>query len=91
MIFKVWQISEDESRRTLEVALQINHQDPESNLSRKFSKNDCMLQYKTVNTYLFSDTFWVTKIAKSIRGFTCMQLFVSDKVFVKVYGMNAEK
>jgi hypothetical protein len=36
----------------------------------------------------FMDTFFVTTQAKSVRGFTCMQLFVSDKGFVKVYGMR---
>jgi hypothetical protein len=36
------------------------------------------------------DTFYVTKKAKSVRGFTMMQLFVSDKGFVKVYGMTNE-
>jgi hypothetical protein len=36
----------------------------------------------------FMDTFFVTKQAKSVRGFSMMQLFVSDKGFVKVYGMK---
>ena len=35
------------------------------------------------------DTFFVTKKAKSARGFTMMQIFVSDKGFVKVYGMKS--
>jgi hypothetical protein len=36
----------------------------------------------------FMDIFFVTKQAKSVRGFSMMQLFVSDKGFVKVYGMK---
>ena len=35
------------------------------------------------------DTFFVTKKARSVRGFTMMQIFVSDKGFVKVYGMKS--
>ena len=46
-----------------------------------------MLQYKSINTYFFSDTFWVTNIAKSIHSFTCMQLFVPKKGFAKLYAM----
>ena len=41
--------------------------------------------------YFFSDTFWVTKIAESFCGSSCMQLFVSEKCFVKVYGIRLEK
>ena len=75
----------------LEVTLQLNHQYPDSNLSRNFGTNDRMLRYKRINTYFFSNNFWVTNIVKSIRSFTCMQLFVSGKYFVKIYGMKAEK
>ena len=48
-----------------------------------------MLRYKRINTHFFTDTFFVTKKAKSIRGNTCMQLFVSDKGFVFVVPMKA--
>ena len=37
----------------------------------------------------FIDTFFVTKKAESTRGYTMMQIFVSDKGFVKVYGMKS--
>ena len=69
----------------------MNRQEPESSLSRKFGANYCMLRYKIINTYFLYDTFWVTKISKIIRGFTCMQLFVYEKGFVKVYGMRFKK
>ncbi|KAL7538844.1 hypothetical protein ACHAXR_009411 [Thalassiosira sp. AJA248-18] len=89
MLTKVWGISEDEARRTLEVTTQLNKQDADSKLSRKFSTNDKMLRLRRINSFFFSDTFFVTKKAESIRGYTCMQLFVSDKGFVKVYGMSS--
>ena len=91
ILAKVCHISEDEGRRTSEVTSKHNHQDPDSSLSRKFGRNNRMLWYKRFNTYFFSDDFWVTKIAKSIHGFTCMRLFVSEKVFVKLYVMIYEK
>ena len=84
-IMKIWRVSEDEDRRTLEVNTQLNMQDSKSNLSRDLSTNDRMLRYKRINSFLFTDTFFGKK---SIRGYTCMQLFVSDKGFVKVYGMK---
>ena len=46
-----------------------------------------MLWYKRINLLFFTDAFF-TKV-KSARGFTMMQLFVSDKGFVKVYGMKS--
>ena len=50
-----------------------------------------MLWYKRIDTYFFSNTFWLTNIAKSVHGFAYMQLFVSYKGFVKVYGMISDK
>ena len=48
-----------------------------------------MLKYRRIKSQLFTDTFFVTAKAKSTRGYTHMQLFVSDKVYVKVYPMNS--
>ena len=46
-----------------------------------------MLRYKRISSFFFTDTFFGKK---SIHGYTCMQLFVSDKGFVKVYGMKSK-
>ena len=59
-------------------------------LTRNFSTNDRMLQYKRINTHFFTDTFFVTKKAKSTCDNTCMQLFVSDKGFVFVVPMKSK-
>ena len=88
---KVWRLNEEEARRTLEVTTQLCKQDADSSLSRNFSTNDRMLRYRRINSVFFMDTFFVTQKAKSVRGFTMMQLFVSDKGFVKVYGMKTTK
>ena len=86
---KVWRLNEDEARRTLEVTSQLCKRDANSTLSRQFGTNDRMLRYRRLNSTFFMDTFFVTKKAKSVRGFTMMQIFVSDKGFVKVYGMKS--
>jgi hypothetical protein len=36
------------------------------------------------------DTLFATKMAKSMRGHTCAQIFVSDKDFVALYPMKKE-
>ena len=46
-----------------------------------------MLRYKRINTLLFSDTFFGKK---SARNYSCMQIFVSDKGFIKVYVMKSK-
>mmetsp|Transcript_2442 Transcript_2442/g.3435 ORF Transcript_2442/g.3435 Transcript_2442/m.3435 type:complete len:118 (+) Transcript_2442:1820-2173(+) len=47
-----------------------------------------MLRYKRIKSCFFTDTMFVTSKAKSRRGNTMLQLFVSDKGFLAVYGMK---
>ena len=89
MLAKVWRISEEEARRTLEVTTQLNRQGADTSLSRRVGTNDRMLRYRRLDSIFFMDTFFVTKKARSTRGYTMMQIFVSDKGFVKVYGMKS--
>ena len=77
LLMKVWRIPENEARRTLQVTTQLNHQDADSNLSRRFGTNDRMLRYRRINSLFYSDTFHTKPELVSARGFTCMQLFVS--------------
>ena len=45
-----------------------------------------------VSTLCYSLTpFFVTEKPKSVRGYTCMQIFVFNKFFVEVYGMKPVK
>ena len=47
-----------------------------------------MLRYNCINCAFFADTYFVTGKAKSTRGNTMMQLFVSDKGFVYIVPMK---
>ena len=38
----------------------------------------------------YTDTFFVTKAGKSTRGFTCAQVFVTDKGYVALYPMKTK-
>ena len=48
-----------------------------------------MLRYRQIKSQFFTDTFFLTAKAKSTRGYTNMQIFVSDKGYVKVYPMKS--
>ena len=87
---KVWRISYEAAQQKLEVKTQLNKQDVNASLSCHFGTNDWMLRYKRISSLFYTDTFFSSKVI-SKRGFSMMQLFVSDKVFVKVYGMKYEK
>ena len=87
---KVWCISEEDARRTLDVTTQLNKQDADASLARRFGTNDRMLRYRRINSLFYTDTFYSKKVI-SKRGYSMMQLFVSDKGFVKVYGIKSER
>ena len=58
-------------------------------LSRNFSNNDRALRYKYLKEHFFTDTmFAAKKIGPSLRGNTCMQIFVTDKGYLKVIPMQ---
>ena len=86
---KVWWISYEDAKCTLNVTTQhsIHTQDP--TLSQNYGTNDCMLWYKQIGEYFFMDTFFATsKGGKSSRGNTCCQLFGTDKGFIYVVPMK---
>ena len=90
MLEKVWGIDTESAKRTLNATTQLNRQDgANGNLPRNFGTNDRMLRCKRIKSFFFTDTFFATKKAKSLRGYTCMQLFVSDKGFLFVVPMES--
>ena len=88
---KIWRISEDDARRTLNTTTQRSVRREDTTIARNYGTNDRMLRYKRLNNYFFMDTFFATsKIHKSTRGNTCCQLFVTDKGFVYVVPMKSK-
>ena len=88
---KIWRISHEDAKRTIETTTQhcVRTQDP--TLSRNYGTNDRMLRYKRIDTHFFMDTFFATsKVQKSKRGNTCCQLFVTDKGYVYVVPMKSK-
>ena len=83
---KIWRVKEMEAEKALEQSTILMRKGTSSTLSRRFPTNDRMLRYRRLNSHFFTDTFFSK--SKSIRGFTCAQLFVSDKGFIAIYFMT---
>ena len=89
LLEKIWRIKNSTAKRTICTTTQLNRQEANSKLSRDFGTNDRRLRYRRIKSYLFIDTFFVTKKAGSSRGYTCMQIFVSDKWYVFIAAMKS--
>ena len=88
---KIWRIDPKIAEKTLDVTTQLLRRSQDPKLSRNYSTGDRMLRYKRIDQYFFMDTFFAHKHkGKSSRGYTCMQLFVTDKGFVHVIPMRSK-
>ena len=94
---KIWRISHEEAKATLEATSQKSIRTDNPKLSRNYGTNDRMLRYRRIRDYFFMDTFFATKRRKnkkygtSTRGNTCCQVFVTDKNFVYVVPMKSKQ
>ena len=91
---KIWGISPDLARRTLDSTTQLCIRTNRGvDLSRRYRTNDRMLRYNRINTVVFMDTFFATKQKNftSKRGYTCAQLFVTEFNHVHVSPMKGRK
>ena len=77
--------------KTIALTSQLNQECENTSLARNLGTNYRMLRYRRIKSHFFTDTFYVTKKAKSTRGHTCMQFFFSNKGFVKVYPMKLQR
>ena len=85
---KCWTINEADAQLVIEHSTQLNRKSSDGLLSRHFSTNDRMLRYRRINSTFFTDTMFVTKSAKSTRGNTMMQIYVSDRGYLAVHPME---
>ena len=84
-LLKVWCISHDDAKQTLEATSLYSVWTQELTLLQNYRTNDCMLHYKRIKDYFFMDTFFTTsKGGKSSHGNTCCQLFVTEKGFIYI-------
>ena len=88
---KLWLVTEKLAEAAIEQNTQLCRHSQDNILSRQFSSNDRMLRYRRLNSAFFSDTMFANPNAKSSRGNSCCQVFVSDKGFVAVYPMKSQE
>mmetsp|Transcript_21090 Transcript_21090/g.58421 ORF Transcript_21090/g.58421 Transcript_21090/m.58421 type:complete len:173 (+) Transcript_21090:1285-1803(+) len=89
LLSKVWRISHEEAKGTLDTTSSNLIQPSHAALTTKCTSNDRMLRYKRINEYSYMDTFFAKeRKGRSTRGHTCCQLFVMDKGFVYVVSMR---
>ena len=88
---EVFKIDDATARRTLMVTTQRISRVKDPTLSRNFSNNDRPLRYHYIKDHFFTDTMFAAKKAgPSRRGNTCMQVFVTDKGYIKVIPMQTK-
>ena len=87
---QLWMINEELASGALDQNTQLARHSSDNLLSKQISTNDRMLRYKRINSVFFTDTMFAQPNAKSTRGNTCCQVFVSDKGFVAVYPMKTQ-
>ena len=86
---KVWQISYEDAKCTIDVTTQHGTHQPNPIMNQNYTTNDRMLRYRRINQYFFMDTFLAMKKGgTSSRVNTCCQLFVMDKGFIYVVPMK---
>mmetsp|Transcript_10819 Transcript_10819/g.15255 ORF Transcript_10819/g.15255 Transcript_10819/m.15255 type:complete len:529 (+) Transcript_10819:911-2497(+) len=83
---KIWRVKEDDAQKALDQSTILMRKGSMNALSKRFPTNDRMLRYRRLNSHFFTDTFF-SKV-KSLRGFTCAQVYVSDKGFLDIYLMK---
>ena len=88
LLQNIWWIDLEIAKRTIKTATQLNRQDVNSNFSRNFWPNDCMLRYWRIKSFFITDKFFVTKKVASSIEYTCMQIFVSDMGYVYAAAMK---
>ena len=88
---RVFRIDNATAKRTLKVTSQRLKRSKNASLHRRYGTNDRMLRYKHIKEFFYMDTmFATTKSGPTLRGNTCLQLFVTDKGYVFVCPMRTK-
>ena len=87
---KLWMVKENLAKGAIDQNTQLCRHNADNNLSRQYTTNDRMLRYRRLQSVFYTDTMFALK-HKSVRQYTCCQVFVSDKGFVAVYPMKSQE
>ena len=88
-----WNIGLEAAKQTLQVTTRLCPRNTTSiTLNRRYEYNDRMLRYRRLSTDIFSDTMYASKrTGKSVRNYTCAQVFATDFGWIHVIPMTKEK
>ena len=80
-----WFIGLDSASRTLLATTQEGMRFVDGNLDRRLRTSQAHLRFPTLNCVIYTDTFFAK--CRSIRGYTCAQIFTDVRKFFRIYPM----
>ena len=93
VLAKVWNIGIDTAKRTIQSTTRMCPRNTTTiSLNRRYATNDRMIRYKHLNCVMFSDTMFASsRVGKSVRNFTCCQVFATDFGWSIAYNLEYER
>ena len=93
MLSKTWNIGLETAKCTVQQTTRLGPRNTTNiSLNCQYATNDWMIRYKNLDCVLFSDTMFASAIVgKSVRNFTCCQVFCSDFGLTIAYNMEFER
>ena len=88
----IWNISHDIAKQTVQNTTQLCQRNVyDVTMHRRYNTNDQMLRYRDLKIPLYSDTMFALKrVGKSVKNFTCTQVFASEFLWVRVQNLYFE-
>ena len=88
-----WNIGVEIAKRTIQRTTRLCPRNTTSiSLHKRYPANDRMVRYKHLNCVMFSDTMFASaRAGKSIRNFTCVQVFATDFGWCMTYNLDFER
>lgn len=83
-----WCIGLEAAERTLQATTQRFIRTAQHPIHRRYRTKQQQFRYNRLNTRFYSDTMFVS--TRSVRGYTCGQVFVNDTGFSRVYPMKSK-
>ena len=87
---RIWNIGLETAKRTIQRTTRLCPRNTTAiSLNKRYAANDRMNWYKHLDCVLFSDTMFAsTRVGKSVRNFTCCQVFFLDFGWTIAYNME---
>ncbi len=88
-----WNVSVDTAKRTIQQTTRLCPRNTTIiSLNKRYASNDRMICYKHLNCAMFSNTMFASaKTGKSVRNYTCVQVFATDFGWCMTYNLDFER